>query len=292
MKRLFLIIIIALILINSIEARSYRNRPGDVMTSLNQSVQINWTSGFAYVSVSVDVPAVDRKNAAASFDIPGSLSEARSLARDKARRLAEDRLFDELSSIRIDGKNQLSDIVRSSSNARSGLGNLKRMIHTKSRRTSEGFVALELAVDLYGSRGLASILPAAKPALVPEMVPVLPEDSDTISSVIVVVDTEKFEPALRPAIYSDTGRMIYGPPTLPANLKRPAVLYYKTVNAARRSELAGRKPYIVYASDVISNSDVIIDSQDARRIVGASSGRDSLERSRVLFVIPDSTNDR
>lgn len=285
------LILTVLILTTPAGARSYQNRQGDVITSLNDSVKVNWTSGFAYVSVSVDVPAVDRKRASTAFDIPGSLSEARSLAREKARRLAEDRLMDQLYNLKVDGKNRLQSVLSESQPAKEGFSRMRRMLHTRSRRTSEGYVTVELAMDLYGYRGLSSVLPSLESAAVPAMTPLLPEDSDRITSVIVVVDSASFEPALRPALYSDTGRMLYGPGTLPGNLRRPAVLYFKSVNEAKNSGVAGDRPYIVYASDIMSGSDVIIDSADARRIVGASTGREALSASKVLFVLPGKSND-
>ena len=59
---------------------------------VDEATFINWTGGFIYTSIKVPLKRVNSKDAP-SADTPGSLTEARAMARQEAQRLAMGKLF-------------------------------------------------------------------------------------------------------------------------------------------------------------------------------------------------------
>lgn len=250
---------------------------------IDDSTYINWTGGFIYTSIQVPLKRVNSKDAP-SANTPGSLTEARAMARQEARRLAMGRLFEALKSFPVEADLTVLDLMNSNQRFQMQMGGLQDRVRIKSRRTGEGYVALELGLYLYGRNGLLGILPERSGESVPSMSPYGP--SDEITSIIVVIDSDlPFLPVLRPSLYMSNGRRIYGPSTLQPGLSRPPVLYFKSLADARNRGNPGLRPAIVYATEIMNNGDAVIDASDARRILGSRSGREALRDSKVIFVM-------
>ena len=251
---------------------------------IDDSTFINWTGGFIYTSIKVPLKRVNSKDAP-SADTPGSLTEARAMAREEAHRLAMGKLFQALKSFPVESNKTVLDLLQENERFRMQMGALQDRVKIKSRRTGEGYVALELGLYLYGRNGLLGILPDRSGESVPSMGPEGPEDE--ITGIIVMIDSSlDFEPVLRPSLYMSNGRRIYGPGTLQPGLSRPPVLYFKNLSDARDRGNAGLRPAIVYATEIMNSGDAVIDSSDARRILGSRTGRQALRDSRVIFVMP------
>ncbi|MCB1165549.1 MAG: hypothetical protein KDK33_05320 [Leptospiraceae bacterium] len=251
---------------------------------VDDSTYINWTGGFIYTSIQVPLKQVNSTDAPSAMT-PGSLTEARAMARQEAQRLAMGRLFHALKSFPVESNKTVADLLRENERFRMELGNLQDRVRVKSRRTGEGYVALELGLYLYGRNGLLGILPDRSGEEIPSVSPFGPEDE--ITGIIVVIDPElPFKPVLRPSVYMSNGRRIYGPGTLLPGLSRPPVLYFKSIEDARNRGNAGLRPAIVYATEIMNTGDAVIDSSDARRILGSRTGRQALRQSKVIFVMP------
>ena len=251
---------------------------------VDEATFINWTGGFIYTSIKVPLKRVNSKDAP-SADTPGSLTEARAMARQEAQRLAMGKLFSAMKHFPVESNKSVMDLLQENERFRMQFGRLQDRVKIKSRRTGEGYVALELGLYLYGRNGLLGILPDRSGEYIPSMSPEGPEDE--VTGIIVMIDEGlDFRPVLRPALYMSNGRRIYGPGTLQPGLSRPPVLYFKTLSEARDRGNAGLRPAIIYATEIINNGDAVIDSSDARRILGSRSGRQALRESRVIFVMP------
>lgn len=251
---------------------------------IDESTFINWTGGFIYTSIKVPLKRVNSKDSP-SADTPGSLTEARAMARQEAQRLAMGKLFEALKSFPVESDKTVLDLLQENERFRMQVGRLQDRVRVKSRRTGEGYVTLELGLYLYGRNGLLGILPDRSGERIPSMSPEGPEDE--VTGIIVMVDEGlRFKPVLRPALYMSNGRRIYGPGTLQPGLSRPPVLYFKSLSDARDRGNAGLRPAIIYATEIINNGDAVIDSSDARRILGSRTGRQALRESRIIFVMP------
>ncbi|MCB1171525.1 MAG: hypothetical protein KDK25_14360, partial [Leptospiraceae bacterium] len=166
---------------------------------IDENTFINWTGGFLYTTIQVPLKRVNSKDAP-SADTPGSLTEARAMAREEAHRLAMGRLFQALKQFPVEADKTVLNLMEENESFQMQVGRLQDRVRIKSRRTGEGYVALELGLYLYGRNGLLGILPDRSGESIPSMSPHGPEDE--ITGIIVMVDPElNFRPVLRPSLY-------------------------------------------------------------------------------------------
>lgn len=115
---------------------------------------------------------------------------------------------------------------------------------------------------------------------------VAPEYYDSL-----VVDVTELEitPALAPRIYTDSGRLIYGPEFLRKKyaIERGVVTYITEFKIARKNSRQGKNPFISVALAVKgkNHTDVVISEKDAATFFSQKSNIENLLKCRVIFLI-------
>lgn len=270
--------------------------PGNSPRRLVQSgedVRIDWTEGAAYARATVQLPRIASTRSEREFDgdqASTSLTDARARAREQAREQAALRLTQALFDLQLDARHRLGEHVQQDRELRDRLGDLSDRFRVASRNTGEGVVTVTLALRFTGPEGLYSMLARSiygkEP--MPEAGPV--DATDPISGVIVdLSEHPEFRPSLEPRIFSDRGRLIYGPETVSraCTVRRGLAAYHASVDRAREDRRVGQRPYYTYAGGLLGpgRSDIFLDAEDVERILGHQSGRTVLRRCGVVFVV-------
>ena len=260
---------------------------------LDAHSSVDWTGGYVFARSRVRLPRIVYDPAHADFggpDTATSISDARATARNRATELAGLRLMNSVTALRLDSRFTLLEKMRADAALRESLGSLASRFITKSRNTGEGYVSVELAMPFLGRDGLYSMLGRSyygtqRP---PEVVS---QDNvvDRISGLVVDLrEYPEFRPSLEPRIFTDRGRLIFGPEMAGRTcLRLGLVAYYASAEQARRDRRVGGQPYYTYAAGVLGSgrSDIYLDAEDAERILGHRSGRVALSRCSVVFVL-------
>ncbi|MEQ9365848.1 MAG: hypothetical protein RIF32_16515 [Leptospirales bacterium] len=262
---------------------------------LDEHSSVDWTGGYVFARSRVRLPRIVYDPSHSDFGGPGtatSISDARATARNKATELASLRLMNSVTSLRLDSRFTLLEKMRADSALRESLGSLASRFITKSRNTGEGYVSVELAMPFLGRDGLYGMLGRSyygtqRP---PEVSSV--DVPDHISGLVVDLrEYPEFRPSLEPRIFTDRGRLIFGPEMAGRTcLRLGLVAYYASSEQARRDRRVGGQPYYTYAAGVLGagRSDIYLDAEDAERILGHRSGRVALSRCSVVFVLKQS----
>ncbi len=259
---------------------------------IDENARIDWTGGYVFAEARVRLPRIiyDRKHP--DFGKAGtetSITDARAAARNKATELATLRLMNTLTSLRLDSSFTLYEKMTVDRELRESLGNLSERFLTKSRNVGEGYVSVELAMPFLGEDGLYSMLVGSHYGS--ELPPVVePLDVvDAVSGLVVDLrEAREFTPSLEPRIFTDRGRLIYGPEMAGSScIRRGLVSYYASAERAMQDARLGDAPYYTYAAGVMGRgkSDIYLDAEDAERLLGHASGRMVLRRCRVVFIV-------
>ena len=260
---------------------------------LDENSSVDWTGGYVFASSRVRLPRIIYDASNSDFGQSGtaaSISDARAAARSKATELATLRLMNSVTALRLDSRFTLLEKMRADAALRESLGNLASSFIIKSRHTGEGYVSVELAMPFLGEGGLYSMLGRSyygtqRP---PE---VISEEGVTDPISGLVVDLREFpecRPSLEPRIFTDRGRLIFGPEMAGRTcLRQGLVAYYASAEQARRDPRVGGQSYYTYAAGVLGTgkSDIYLDAEDAERILGHRSGRVALSRCSIVFVL-------
>ncbi len=256
-------------------------------------VRIDWTAGALYARARVRLPRIAYSNAGGFADRSpraASLTEARTMARETAREQASLQLMNALGRLPLDSRGLLSERMADDRELRDRLGELAERFVVRTRSTGEGYETVELSMSFTGERGLYALLLrslyASEPA--PEANP--RGQVDTVSGLIIdVSELSEFQPSLEPRIYSDRGRLIYGPEiaSRSCSVRRGLAVYHSSLERARMDRRAGANAYYLYAGGVTgaNRSDIYLDAEDVERILGHESGRTALRRCAVTFVM-------
>jgi hypothetical protein len=270
----------------------FRTPAEHYIQGLDEHSSVDWTGGYVFARARVRLPRIIYDRRHPDFGKAGtetSISAARSAASSEATELATLRLMNSVTSLRLDSRFTLIEKMRADAVLRESLGDLAARFLTRSRNTGEGYVSVELAMPFVGAGGLYSLLNRSyygtrRP---PRVEPV--SVSDPISGLVVDLrEFPDFRPSLEPRIFSDRGRMIFGPETAGRTcLRRGLVAYYASAQQARRDPRVGTQAYYTYAAGVLGSaqSDIYLDAEDVERILGHDSGRLALSRCSVVFVL-------
>ena len=144
-------------------------------------------------------------------------------------------------------------------------------------------------MPFYGEDGLYSLFPAN----IFERESVPPSDivfPDEITGLLVDVrEFSEFQPSVLPRIYSDQGRLLYGPGTVLRScaVRRGIVKFYVDEEKARAEGGLGFAPFYVFAAGLAGRgkSDVFLDSEDVLRILGSATARRALKNCSVVFLV-------
>lgn len=265
------------------------------LQQLDEYSSVDWTGGYVFARSRVRLPRIIYDPSHSDFGAPGtasSISDARAAARSRATELASLRLMNSVTSLRLDSRFTLLEKMRADAALRESLGSLASRFITKSRNTGEGYVSVELAMPFLGQGGLYSMLGRSyygtqRP---PEVAPV--DVTDPVSGLVVDLrEFPDFRPSLEPRIFTDRGRLIFGPEMAGRTcLRLGLVAYYASAEQARSDRRVGGQPYYTYAAGVLGTgkSDIYLDAEDAERILGHRSGRVALSRCSVAFILKQS----
>jgi len=256
-------------------------------------IVIDWTSGYAAARSTVKLPRIVFNERNPDFGRPGTvmtLSEARTVSRQQARELASLKLMDTLLSLRLDWRDTIHDKMSKDENLTDRMGSVRSLFVTKSENTGEGYVSVEMAIPFYDRDGLLSLV-ADRKSYEKEEVPVIEESSvtDRMSGIIInLTDFPDFEPLLEPRLYTDQGRLIYGPEMLSRSraIRRGLVTYHTSEEKARHDPRAGLNPFYIYASTV-QKGNIYLDSADIVRLLSSKYGREALVSGNVIFLVAE-----
>ncbi|MBE7438519.1 MAG: hypothetical protein HS115_08710 [Spirochaetales bacterium] len=258
----------------------FRNLEHHYIETMGDSSKVDWTGGYVFASARLDLERIDPLDRQA----PGSITEARIAARERAREMASLALMKAIGSLPYDSSRTIQSMRKKDLDLARRLDGIKDHFLIKSSRTGEGYVSLELALPFVGPDGLLRALRPRFREPVPEaQVETLTDD---ISGIIVDTTlTENFRPALLPVLYNEAGLKIYSAEQAGNCLiRRGVAAYYSSLEQARRDLRAGRKPYTFYAIATNGSSDAVVSARDATFLTSAS-GRRNLRACRVIFVV-------
>ncbi|MBX7057441.1 MAG: hypothetical protein K1X75_05200 [Leptospirales bacterium] len=251
--------------------------------------RVDWSNGAVYARATVELPHISA-NGAPGERSASSLTDARAIARSEAREKAALRLMGALSALRLDGRRTLGERMHEDRELRERLGNLGDRFRVASRNTGEGQVTVTLTLPFLGAQGLYSVL--ARSSYASEAIPQAgPVDAlDPISGLIVDLSEEPdFQPSLEPRIFTDRGRLIYGPEVVSraCAVRRGLAAYHSSVDRAREDRRVGQRPFYTFAGGILGpgRSDIYLDSEDVERILGHESGRTALRRCGVVIIV-------
>ncbi|MCB1308031.1 MAG: hypothetical protein KDK30_07625 [Leptospiraceae bacterium] len=271
---------------------------GSLVRNIDEFTRIDWTNGVLYARAEVRLPRIVFDSSNPEFGQPGtatSITGARSQARFEARELAALRLMNALTGLQLDSRFTVREKMNQDRVLREQMGYVSDHFVVRSRHTGEGYVSVELALPFLGDNGLYALLSRSyyNTRPVPEVGPV-----DVVDEVTgIVIDMREFpdfQPSLEPRIFSDQGRMIYGPEmvTRTCAMRRGMGIYYTSDEMARRDRRVGLRPYYVYAAGLVGpdRTDLYLDAHDVERLLGHASGRQALHYCAVVFVMPAARN--
>ncbi len=270
----------------------FRDISSHFIIALDEDISIDWTGGYVFAKARVRFPRIVFDRTDPDFQsrhTASSLTEARAISGEKAREQASLRLMQSLLRLRLDTDFFFQEKLAVDRNLRERLSDLPSLFIEKSRNNGDGFESIELALPFYGEKGLFSILAGQNYAS--DEIPVGPEGDvvDTITGLII--DTREFpefQPSLEPKIFSDQGRLIYGPRMVARScaVRIGNAAFYNSEAMARHDRRLGLAPYYVFASGVKGpgKSDVFLDGSDVMRIIGSPTGRNALRKCAIVFL--------
>jgi hypothetical protein len=255
---------------------------------------IDWSAGTIRVNgmASPAPPAIDAEE---SSDSPSEVLDA-------AWRMAQSRLFETVSALRINAISTVADRVAQSNAFRDGLTTLTRNASlTRQEYLSDGTVEIELTMNLTG--GFAQF--------------VLPEEIRQVDSVTTMTlaepEAEKMsmpaddnggrphtgmifdatgigaKPSLVPLVVDESGEVVYGPAFVSREfaVSRGMCGYATTLAAARNDKRVGDRPLVVKALRTPSTgeTDLVVSSTDAARLRSSVIHLNFLKACRVNIVI-------
>ncbi len=112
---------------------------------------------------------------------------------------------------------------------------------------------------------------------------------EAFDSILVDVSEMDIRPALAPRVYTDSGRLIYGPEFLQKRygVERGIVTYVEDYNNVKEKNRLGKNPFITVALSVSGKNmtDVVISDKDASRFLAEKKNVENLLKCRVVFLI-------
>lgn len=271
----------------------FREIRNHFLQPVDENSSIDWTGGYIFTEVRVRLPRIVNDRSSTDYGSPdteSSLTRARERARREAVEDASLHLMQVLLQLRLDSSFTVRQKMERDGAFRERMGDVSSLFLTRSRHTGDGYVSVELAIPFRGEKGLYSRLydEGRSQGNIPEMDP--EGVSDPITGIIIdVSEYPDFNPSLQPRIFTDQGRMIFGPGIVSRRyaVYRGMAAYYSNGDRARSDRRLGNAPFYTFASGVTGRgkSDIFLDSEDASRILNGPQGREALRRCAVVFIV-------
>lgn len=271
----------------------------DLIMDYSKYVKINWTKKYITATAQIQLPVIRLGNRVSTDNrkIASSLSMAREIAREEAMEEAMGRLMKGIMSLQFDSHTSIYEKMKQDERLKDRMGLVSEYFAIRSRRTGDGRVSVELGISFIGPRGLYSLI--VDSYYNSEQVPGILSETygDKISSIIVdLSEFPDFNPSLEPRIYSDNGRLLFGPEVVSqtCSIKYGLVSWQTNESVAKRKKRAGSRPYYVYAGGILGSkkSDIFLQEKDVNRILANPGGRKAFRRCSVLFVVPNKKSSR
>lgn len=269
------------------------NTSTSYVQELSENSYINWTEGFIAASASVPLPTIVLDRNHPDYGKPDtalSISEARERAREQARENAILLLMKSLENLPMDQEHSVRERMVRDGEFRYNMGRAVSSILTRTRRTGEGYVSIELALPFYQTSGLYSLFPRGEFQDLP--VPTLDVSgaSDRITGIVIdVSEFPEFRASLEPRFYSEQGRLVFGPEIASRThlVHRGPVVFYNDRERAMDDRRLGIAPFYTFAAGVLgkNKSDLMLDSDSVYKILSSPSGRDALRNCAIVVVL-------
>lgn len=247
------------------------DRPFHLIEKLSENTYINWTGGWIYAKVTVPVRRAESV----------SLTEARLRAFREAKEKARTGLSRGVLLLPVDFRGNYGEHMRKNSRLRQDFESIDRYYRLLEHTADEGSVTIRMGLPLFGSTGLlrripASVLPEFDQALK------LPVNHEKFTGLIVYTElATSYRPSLRPAFALKTGERFLSID----NTRDSRGFYFMEEESAHNSGRVGDRPYVLYATAGLNGTDLIIDTDDAQRILGSAGLLRSVREGRVAIIV-------
>lgn len=148
-------------------------------------------------------------------------------------------------------------------------------------------------LDLYGKNGLANLFYRDIERIKPPMKYLAMNQSEDAYYDTIIVDTilfNEFQPSIGMRIYDEDGNLLYGPETVDrTTLEEIGVCEFtSSLSYAFRSTRCGKNIFYIIPSAITGkmNTDIVINNEDAARLLGNAKSWDYLNQSKVIVVKP------
>ena len=260
----------------------------NVNVNVNQDTAsiVNWRQGADSDIIAVGISQPDSRGMA--------------LAREAAIMAAQRNLISLAQGLWINSETTMRDlIIESDVVNRKVTGVLRGAKIVEENSTPEGGYYVKMRVPLYGATG--SIASAVMPALLPEKpTPFAKAKEGNLedfaipaggyTGVIIDASGMGLEPTFAPAVYDESGRVVYGVENLhPETVINEGMVGYSH-STSEGVERAGTNPLIVKAleardgNSTVNAVNVVVSAEDADKILIANESSHMLEHCAVVFV--------
>ena len=279
---------------------SKKRKQGRYIDKFDEHSYVDWTEGKVYVRMRRSIyPRAHGKDGQGFHSLRAKspslgLSEMRRRARNSLEKEARLKLSSLSYSLRLDSESLIRDRMEQEQSFQTRMGSLASRFQIESRRTSPNYVSIEMSLPFWSSKGLYALLLKSSDRVF--SLPRLELESSAsypfMSALIFIVEeTETFQSSLYPRFYSREGLLFYSPEAARPRyvLHRGPLVYYSSIERARRDPRAGSNPYIAYVAGLrgARRSDIVVHDKDLEAILGSPSGRRALREAKVIVVAPD-----
>lgn len=254
-----------------LNAAPIADRPFHLIEKLSENSNINWTSGWIYAKVTVPVRRAESI----------SLTEARLRAVREAKERARTELSRGVLLLPVDSRGNYGEHMRENSRLRQDFESIDRYYRLLEHTTGEGSVTIRMGLPLFGSTGLLRRIP---PSMLPEFDQALklPVNQEKFTGLIIYTElATSYRPSLRPALALKTGERLIAID----NTRDSRGFYFMEEESARNYGRAGDRPLVLYATAELNGTDLIIDTDDAQRILGNAGLLRSVREGRVAIIV-------
>lgn len=268
-----------------------QTKKGHYITKGRNGSYIDWTAGYLCASSTIKLPRIIFNPEHPDFkssDTSLSITDARTSSRSMAREQAELQLMDLILSTHLDSDKTIRNKMEEDISFRDRMGYLSTKFIVKSEKSGNGVVSMELAIPFIGEDGLYSVLTGNdyNTESIPEFHTSIIKQEIT-GIIIDLSEFKNFQSTLEPRIFTDQGRLIYGPETLNPEIviKRGLASYHINHNKAVSDFRAGFVPYYLHATSV-QKGNIYLASEEVKRILSSPSGKSALHMGKIVLILP------
>ncbi|MDH5717187.1 MAG: hypothetical protein OEZ22_06080 [Spirochaetia bacterium] len=235
------------------------------------------------------------------------LISERALLREQTKEDILQMISYSLEELTVDETNLMKDILRANSLFSREYSLFLETLEIKKMFFQENKIVTAMTIPLRGAKGLLSRMPISwnmyayealkEEEYVTDAYQISNVKSEYLKPLVpvkytgLIIDARKLEllPSFAPKIYDQNGRLIYGPEFVPEKTgKLRGVAGYVSKIEDKEVELrAGKKPLLIIAVETLGNykTNVVILSNDAKKIFDHKQNLENLRKCRVVFLI-------